>query len=276
MKKGWVLLYRKLLDSSVYGNEILLKLFVTCLLKANHSETEIILEGVNDPIKLKPGQFVTGRYSLHSDYYSGQRGRKSNFTQKVSPQTLFRKLKVLSSMEILNIKSTNKYSIITITNWDKYQKIDGKQNNKLNNNVTSAEHQMNTDNNDKQCKKNEKDAAAPTPPTGGGSACEKITQDEMKAIRTENMGKVKSLTKAIADSSTMPDYTDPITRQKKLDKLQKQLTNVDGKIAYCKDPEKLKGYEKLKKKIEYAISLYSVDPENRMAELHQQKKEVLA
>jgi len=55
---------------------------------------------------------------------------------------------VLENMQILNIKSNNKYSIITIVNWHTYQNVvsENEQHNEqqLNNSRTTAEQQMNT------------------------------------------------------------------------------------------------------------------------------------
>jgi hypothetical protein len=54
---------------------------------------------------------------------------------------------VLENMQILNIKSNNKYSIITIVNWHTYQNVvsENEQHNEqqLNNSRTTAEQQMN-------------------------------------------------------------------------------------------------------------------------------------
>ena len=80
------------------------------------------MDGINHPIQVAAGQFITGRNRLHYNFYK-QRSRSKS---ALAPQTLWRKLKILQNMEILNIKSTSKFSIITNKNWDIYQNIDSK------------------------------------------------------------------------------------------------------------------------------------------------------
>ncbi len=115
MDRGYVKLWRKTLDSPVFANPELLKLWVLCLLKASHKEQWVHIDGVTQPIHLQPGQFVTGRYALHKEYYP--RKRKSN----KSPWTLWKWMQILENLGNLSIKTSNKYSIITIINWDIYQ-----------------------------------------------------------------------------------------------------------------------------------------------------------
>jgi len=122
MDRGWIKLHRKLLDSPIFGHEGLLKLWILCLLKANHKEQEIMLPGLLDPIKLTPGQFVTGRDSLHRDYHLAD-AKPKRYSRKLKPvaTSLYRWLDSLSKVQNLHIKKYSKYSIITITNWDIYQ-----------------------------------------------------------------------------------------------------------------------------------------------------------
>ena len=121
MNRGYVKLYRKSVDSSIFAHEGLWKLFCLCLMKANHEETEVMLPGTLKAIKLKPGQFITGRYQLHYDYHQGHKRKKYSLKAAPTAITLYRWLLSLRDMQILNIKSYNKYSIISITNWHLYQ-----------------------------------------------------------------------------------------------------------------------------------------------------------
>lgn len=123
MIDGWIKLWRKLLGSSVFQHEGLLKLWILCLLKANHEEKEIILPGLLKPIKVKPGQFVTGRDSLHFQYHQGRITKRYSRKLTPVPRTLFRWLENLSNLQNLSIKTTNKYSIVTITNWHEHQAL---------------------------------------------------------------------------------------------------------------------------------------------------------
>jgi hypothetical protein len=119
MKRGYIRIYRKVLDSAFWVDPILFHIFCWCLIKANHKTSYASLDGVNKPIKVDPGQFITGRYSFHSEYYS----RQKRSVRRFSPWTLWNRLKVLEEMQILSIKSSNKYSIVSIVKWDSYQNV---------------------------------------------------------------------------------------------------------------------------------------------------------
>jgi len=146
MERGYVKLWRKSIDSFVFADLELWKLWCLCLMKANHKGRWIPLEGLKEPIKINPGQFMTGRESLHQIYYPR---KKKN--QK-SALTLWRWLQILEKAGNLNIKSYTKYSIITISNWTEYQQDEQQMNNKR----TTDEQQMNTNKNDKNDKNDKK------------------------------------------------------------------------------------------------------------------------
>jgi len=115
-------------------------------MKANHKGAEVMVPGRLKPIELKPGQFITGRFSLHYDYHQGH--LKKKYRRKAAPSviTVYRWLIHLEKMQLLNIKTYNKYSIITIINWHQYQKNEQQVNIRR----TSDEHKQ-------ECIKNEKE-----------------------------------------------------------------------------------------------------------------------
>lgn len=134
--RGWVSLHRKIMNSPVYSDPDLLKLWLHCLLKCTHAEYEQLIG--NKLVKLEAGQFVTGRIILAEEFNKGATPKN-----KVSEITLWRKLKNLERFEMLNIKTTNKYSVVTVINWHDYQGSEQQVNNKR----TTDEQQMNTNNN---------------------------------------------------------------------------------------------------------------------------------
>ena len=138
MHRGYIKLWRRSFDSAVWQDEDLWRLFCLCLMKATHKETFVSVDGNSEPIKLTKGQFVTGRFMLHKEFYP--KNRKGN----KSPLTIWRKLEILQKLQNLNIKAFNKYSIITINNWEQYQQ----QEQGLNNRRTTDEQQVNTYKND--------------------------------------------------------------------------------------------------------------------------------
>jgi len=152
---GWIKLHRKVIDSQVFANSGLFKLWSLCLIKANHVENWTNVEGLTEPVKVMPGQFITGRFALHESYYP--RKKKNN----KSPSTLWNWMQKLENMENLNINSHTKYSIITIINWDEYQSLKQQPHNNLtttsqqpNNNLTQTR-MIKNDKNDKNDKKKE-------------------------------------------------------------------------------------------------------------------------
>jgi hypothetical protein len=120
MNQGYVKLWRKSKESAIFGHEGLWKLWCLCLMKASHKEHTVLVEAT--PVTLKPGQFITGRYSLWEDYHQWHLlKRKPRRKPTPSAKTVRRWLLTLQNMQMLSIKKTNKYSIISITNWKQYQ-----------------------------------------------------------------------------------------------------------------------------------------------------------
>ncbi len=150
-KQGYIKLYRQITDTPVWADSDKLKLWLMCLMKATHDEKTQVVG--NQIIELKAGQFITGRAALSDEF-----NRDVKKDRRVDGLTLFRWLNLFEKMEMLNIKKTNKYSLITVLNWDKYQGQRTSNEQQLNNKRTSDEHQLNTNKNDKNVKnaKNEK------------------------------------------------------------------------------------------------------------------------
>ena len=138
--EGWIKLHRKLIENPIFLKPELLQLFIYCLLKANHEPQRIIFNG--QEIEIKIGQFITGRNAMAKDL-------------KQNPITTYKRLKILENLQILNIKSNNKFSVVTVVNYGLYQSEEIKRNTKRNNKGTTREQQGNTNKNDKN-DKNEK------------------------------------------------------------------------------------------------------------------------
>lgn len=125
---GWIMLHRKIRDWEWYQDSIMLHLFIHLLLSANHEK------GRWRGVEVQRGQLVTGRNSLN---------RETGITET----PLRSRLKKLEDSGEITIQPTNKYSIITIVNYDLYQK-DGKK--VTSNNVVeqpSTNNQITTNNN---------------------------------------------------------------------------------------------------------------------------------
>nr|WP_216696209.1 DnaD domain protein [Enterococcus innesii] len=117
MNVGYIKLYRKVTSSFVWTNSNMLKLWILCLTKASHKESRFIFNG--QEIHVSSGQFVTGRAVIEKEFNEGV-----PLDQQVVGRTLWRWLKKFENEEMLSIKSTTKYSVISIKNWDEYQSSD--------------------------------------------------------------------------------------------------------------------------------------------------------
>lgn len=100
--EGWIKLHRRITEWEWFDDDKLFKLFIYLLIKANHEN------GGWHGINIERGQLITSRERLANElHYSEQQVR-----------TML--LKLQKTKEITT-KSTNKYTIITICNYDNYQ-----------------------------------------------------------------------------------------------------------------------------------------------------------
>ncbi|EAC4032782.1 hypothetical protein ACFZND_002180 [Listeria monocytogenes] len=147
---GYIALHRKIIDSWIWQDPEFYRLWSYCLIKASFKEREIFLG--QQIVKLNPGQFVIGREKLEEAMNIGLKNKRTALTW-------WRRLQKLEKAQMLNIKSYNKFSIVTIENWGLYQgsDIENEQQNEqqTNNKRTTDEQQTNTNNKDNK-EKNEK------------------------------------------------------------------------------------------------------------------------
>ena len=71
-------------------------------MKANHRGAEVMLSGLLKPVKIEPGQFITGRNSLWQEYHQLHL-KKRKPSRKPAPSliTVYRWLLTLQEMELL-------------------------------------------------------------------------------------------------------------------------------------------------------------------------------
>ena len=136
MENTFITLHRKILQSSCFQDAELLKLWLWCLMRANHKDREIIHGG--QLVRLKRGQFITGRYVA---------------TKELNMTTMkYRgRIALLAKMLQISLKVTNKYTIITVVNYDLYQ-TKGK---KITNKQPTDNQQVTTSKEGKKVKKEE-------------------------------------------------------------------------------------------------------------------------
>jgi hypothetical protein len=107
---GWILLHRKIIETSFYKNPRAVLLAIHLLLKACHREQTVNVSGWQEVV-LRRGQYLGGykRLGLELSWAKTQTRRA---------------IKILEDEGFLERQVTNKYCIITILNYNGYQ---GKQ-----------------------------------------------------------------------------------------------------------------------------------------------------
>lgn len=124
MNEGWVKLHRAVCESAVFDDAEILRLWIYILVNAAHKDHDTIYQG--KIVHIKKGEFVTGRKILAREF-------------KLSESKIYRMLTTLAELGNIEIKSNNKFSLVTVVNWAMYQ--DNLEN--LNNKRTANEQQLN-------------------------------------------------------------------------------------------------------------------------------------
>ena len=124
MHRGYIKLWRKGLDTPFLKNPVLWTFWTWCLMKASHQKHTVMV-GLQE-ITLNPGDFVFGRNQASTE-------------TGISQQKIRTCLKYLEKAQNLTIKPTNKFSIISITNWDIYQSDNGLNNQQPNQQTTNKQ-----------------------------------------------------------------------------------------------------------------------------------------
>jgi hypothetical protein len=132
LNEGWVKLHRAVCESAVFDDAEILRLWIYILVNAAHKDHDTIYQG--KIVHIKKGEFVTGRKILAREF-------------KLSESKIYRMLTTLAELGNIEIKPNNKYSVVTVVNWAKYQDDSENPNNKrtaneqqLNNKRTTNEH----------------------------------------------------------------------------------------------------------------------------------------
>lgn len=106
MNRGYVKLWRKSKDSGFLGNADAWQLLCWCLLNATHKPHKQIIG--KQMVNLEPGQVVFGRCAAAKELNTTERKIRTS-------------LELLKKADFLTVKTTSKFSIITIVNWHSYQ-----------------------------------------------------------------------------------------------------------------------------------------------------------
>lgn len=149
---GWVKLHRQILDSSLWQNPNAFLVFTYLLLRAAHVPKKFPFNGKD--LDLQAGELI----SSHDSIRIGMAGA-------LSIKQIRTALNYLKETDRVAIKTTTKFSVISITNWDFYQ-TEGRQEGEPGANEGQAKGKPRaTNKNDKELKneKNEKNKNPLTP-----------------------------------------------------------------------------------------------------------------
>jgi hypothetical protein len=127
MHRGYVKLWRKSIDGGWLRDSELWALWCWLLIKASHKPLKILV-GLRE-VHLNPGDMVFGRKGASKEL-------------EMSEQKIRTRIQFLESSKNITIKSTNKFSIISIVNWETYQQDDDGINQQVTNKQPTSNHKQ--------------------------------------------------------------------------------------------------------------------------------------
>lgn len=111
--KGFIKTWRSIQHDPIYKDSYAFHLFQHCVIGAARKPKVVILQH-GQVVPLERGQLITGREKLHQ-----QTG--------ISENIIRHRLKLLENIGKITTKSTNKFSIITVRNYDQFQGAEDKE-----------------------------------------------------------------------------------------------------------------------------------------------------
>ena len=145
MAGDWIKLHRQSLDSQVFSDPILWRLFCWCLMRANWKP------GWFQGVEIPSGSFATGREA------AGQQLGMSGIGW-------YRSMKKLQEFGLIELNPNNRFTVISVVKWSFFQNVEQQMNNerttdeqRMNNKRTTDEQQKNTIEEGKKEKKEKKE-----------------------------------------------------------------------------------------------------------------------
>ena len=141
MSTGYVKVYRSLCEKGYYHKSEYVHLWLHLLMRATYTAREFMFNG--ELFHLNPGQLLTGRHELSAD-------------TGICESTVERILKVFENGQQIEQQKTNRFRLITITNWGEYQQSEQQNGQQTDNTRTTDGQQTDTYNKDKKDNKEKK------------------------------------------------------------------------------------------------------------------------
>lgn len=231
MHRGYVKLWRKAEDSGLMRDHKTWAVWSWILIHAAHKPRSVVVGRI--AVALLPGQLVFGRKAL---------SEALNLTE----QNVRSCLKLLEKLKNITIKPTNKFSILTVVNWELYQSEDQQPTNKSTCCPTSAQpatnQQPTTNKNEKNEKHEEKNLKGSSATGGPAAARDKdfILTKSGKKLTGKRMTTFMALWDAFADKRGKAEAADAWARIPLLtDALVAQIVEAARAYAVHVRPELL-------------------------------------
>ena len=129
MHRGYIKLWRKVEDSFLMLDSEAFHLWFVLLMLANHQDKEHLFNA--QKVIIKRGQLISGRHSL-SDRTS------------INESKVYRLLELFEHEQLIEQQKNNRYSIISILNYNEYQSNEQQNEQPVNNQRTTSEQPVNT------------------------------------------------------------------------------------------------------------------------------------
>ena len=130
---GYIKLHRKILENPVVCKDAdYFAVWIYLLVNATHKEYQSIFKG--EKITLQPGQLITGRYAIASQF-------------SISDSKVKRILIGFENDRQIDRQRSNQNSLITILNWDTYQQCDRQDGQPMTDNCPTTDRQLTTNKN---------------------------------------------------------------------------------------------------------------------------------
>ena len=124
--QGSVLMWRSIMNTVIWSNPKLSRLYHWIMYRANWESNEVF-PTANNKITVKPGQFVTSLDKVAEVIGSNSKSTATAY------------LDLLIAERRIELKKTNKYTVITVKDWKWLQEIEDKIENKLETNRKQTE-----------------------------------------------------------------------------------------------------------------------------------------
>ena len=183
MSGGWVKLHRSLLTHAISGDDRRLAMWVRMLLKASHTDHMVCRKG-QAPVDLRRGQILTSKVAMAEEF-----GMARN--------TLKAHLRFFQEHGMIDQQETNRYTLITLKNWDLYQTTDQPIDHQPD---QQADHQIDHNQEGQEREEGkEKKKTPPSPPKGGipglGVDCDEFVKEWNALAEKLGLTEVEQLTK---------------------------------------------------------------------------------